>query len=690
MEEQSGSAENKPQVEETPPKEDNSLLDATISEDPPVESADTTSSAETEISTPESTAVPTPQPSAEPERNQVVPVEQTNTPEQPNPNPKKKKVWLIILLAVLAFVIAVGGATAYYFLVYKKKNKPSETQTYSTYDIPVGDKVLGNPTEAPTQVTGVFTYIEPVFSDKNVTWQTPSEIDLQGYYKNEIKGPLAEGETVPEGQQIVQYYLAGTFSGGKVIYAIPYFDGPGSSTAELFIKNDSDQKATLLYRYLRSYSDSYTNNDNLLNGENAQYNSDNVEIDYSTVLTGTWAPEKLTLNGQKFKLPTYEIYNNDGPTGESYSNNTGSMVLENIGKGTVFSNVNEGTVYELGSTKNGYKLSLFELELPNHFRVSYQLDGEISRSDIPPITWTDGTRNTASYKSFGYGCGGGYYSLIADVTKDQLTQIGTSDGKQPIYIFKDMTLPVAAQILSEVNARGSYDNYISESSPPYTAEEFLKDRAVIIVEDGMGRMVVFKNTGNFLEGGCAKPVVYLYPSSPTLLNVRVGADVTVSEPTYGTNGWQNVFALPNGSLTFDGKQYDSLFWEGKGQGLYPDTSGIGAVVPQSAVVATMYQQLAEQGFNQKESNDFVEFWSKNIPSGKFVRMTWLNTQQMNQLAPLYLSQQPDTLIRTFLEMDGMDSPASLMPQHFTAPTRNGFTVTEWGGLATNGLDFLNR
>jgi hypothetical protein len=205
----------------------------------------------------------------------------------------------------------------------------------------------------------------------------------------------------------------------------------------------------------------------------------------------------------------------------------------------------------------------------------------------------------------------------------------------------------------------------------------------------MGRMVVFKNRGNFQQGGCAKPVVYLYPEKTTTLSIKVGAKVTKSDPQYESDGWQNVTATPDGNLTYQGQHYDSLFWEGQGNGTYPEKSGEGVVVPRANAVGMMYLQLAQQGFNQKESEDFVAFWSLNLPAGKYIRLTWLSTQDMNQLAPLSISTKPTTLIRTFLEMEGMNTPKSLTAQAFKAPARTGFTVTEWGGLAVNGLGALN-
>src|SRR5581483_984930 len=60
-----------------------------------------------------------------------------------------------------------------------------------------------------------------------------------------------------------------------------------------------------------------------------------------------------------------------------------------------------------------------------------------------------------------------------------------------------------------------------------------------------------------------KPVVYLYPTTPTFVDVtvRTAGSVVVSDPHYPTGGWEHVLALPNGALTYQGRGYSELFYE---------------------------------------------------------------------------------------------------------------------------------
>ena len=87
-----------------------------------------------------------------------------------------------------------------------------------------------------------------------------------------------------------------------------------------------------------------------------------------------------------------------------------------------------------------------------------------------------------------------------------------------------------------------------------------------------------------------------------------------------------------------------------------------------------------QGLNAQESADFLAFWQPKLPSSPYVRLTWLNTADMNQLAPLQVNPIPKTFIRTFLEFEGLTKPITLIPQKLSSLPRLGFTLVEWGGL----------
>jgi hypothetical protein len=179
-------------------------------------------------------------------------------------------------------------------------------------------------------------------------------------------------------------------------------------------------------------------------------------------------------------------------------------------------------------------------------------------------------------------------------------------------------------------------------------------------------------------------VIYLYPTQTTSVNVIVGADINKSDPAYPSSGWRGVIADPDGQLSYNGQTYNSLYWEGTGLGIYPAITS-GTIVKSSQAVTTIKTQLAEQGLKPGEIADFLAFWEPKLTKTPFVRLTWFDTSQMNNLAPLSIAPQPTTLIRVFLDFQGINHMISLPPQSFQAPARQGFTVVEWGGLLRNNL-----
>lgn len=310
--------------------------------------------------------------------------------------------------------------------------------------------------------------------------------------------------------------------------------------------------------------------------------------------------------------------------------------------------------------------------IPNQLSLEgYSLDDGISMQ----YKNNDGAMVYDQIMPIARGCGGNLAAITKSdsLSDSDLIQIGKTNTGAPLYEPKDKDIELYKK---------AYDEYrLMNGNEAVSREEYLKQHGLMVLKGKRGELLVYVREKYAAVGGCAKPVVYLYPTQTTVVNVRVGADVTVSDPLYPGDGWRGVLAQSDGRLTYQNKKYDSLFWEGQGIGRYPGIVS-GTVVKRVDVEATIRRQLSEQGLNTKESADFMEFWTDKIPNKPYVRLTWLNTRQMDNLAPLYISPKPDTVIRVFLDMDGFDSPPKLAPQKLSAIPRKGFTVVEWGGLTT--------
>jgi len=277
------------------------------------------------------------------------------------------------------------------------------------------------------------------------------------------------------------------------------------------------------------------------------------------------------------------------------------------------------------------------------------------------------------------GCGSSVGSVTrSDVIKDdEIEAIGKTNTGRDVYDLVDK---------NHILYQKAYEEYqTSHGETAVSKADYISNHGLVLIKSPQDEVLVYVRDKYAPIYGCAKPVIYLYPEKATKVDVVVGADVTISDPLYPVGGWRNVWAQPNGQLTYQGAQYDSLFWEGTGFGRYPAITA-GVVVKQVDAAATIRHQLAELGLNSKEAQDFMDFWADRIPDTPYVRLTWFNTEELNRLAPLKITPKPETLIRVFLDMSGLHKPVELPVQKLTSTPRRGFTVVEWGGLTSQKLE----
>ena len=311
--------------------------------------------------------------------------------------------------------------------------------------------------------------------------------------------------------------------------------------------------------------------------------------------------------------------------------------------------------------------------------VGYSLISNFSFSGdkVTLFKHLDNTQNTAQFRPISSGCGGDYYSsIITDSSLlDKKNLIGNSDDGFQVFQITSADSPLVQFLYKQYKVGRDYP-----SAPPIISlDQFAQAPNHIIYQETNGDWVILTNPEYSVQAECGKPVIYLYPEKDTQVSVKVGANITKSEPTYPRNGW-TVLAHPNGQLDYQNSVYPNLFWEGTGLGIYANHAGEGFVVPQSKLISTINSHLKLQGLNTQESKDFMEFWTDKLPQTPYVRLTWLDTTDMNVLAPLSVSPRPKSVIRIFLEFEGLEKNIYLKPQKLTTINRDGFTLVEWGGL----------
>lgn len=211
-------------------------------------------------------------------------------------------------------------------------------------------------------------------------------------------------------------------------------------------------------------------------------------------------------------------------------------------------------------------------------------------------------------------------------------------------------------------------------------QDFLDDVPLFFWKDYRGKWRVYKKEKYKTLAECAKPVIYLYPEKEQDVHVRVepNGGFTETIPEYPEDGWA-VRATPDSKIHNydDGESYPYLFWEGVGYDYEQPKQGF--VFAKDDVNEGVRKLLSMQGLNEKESDDFMEFWLPRLTEKAYVFVTFVSQEHFDELAPLTVEPKPDTVIRVFMDYTLLDEPISVEPLKLGAPERNGFTVVEWGG-----------
>ncbi len=178
-----------------------------------------------------------------------------------------------------------------------------------------------------------------------------------------------------------------------------------------------------------------------------------------------------------------------------------------------------------------------------------------------------------------------------------------------------------------------------------------------------------------------KPVIYLYPTSTTNVDVKLGAPekLTVSYPKY-TDAWR-VTANPDGSLIdrATGRNLYSLYYETD----YTVAHGVreeGFVIKGADSASFLEEKLAQLGLNEREAEEFIIYWLPQLEKNAYSYIYFAPTSEIAENMPLNVSPAPDTVIRINMEFKALDAPITVKEQKLPAtPIRQGFTLVEWGG-----------
>ncbi len=206
--------------------------------------------------------------------------------------------------------------------------------------------------------------------------------------------------------------------------------------------------------------------------------------------------------------------------------------------------------------------------------------------------------------------------------------------------------------------------------PMYIEEEFEKITSAI----------EFPNILNQGDMMVKKPVIYLYPTKDTKVDVKLVNDnlLTCTYPKY-QDKW-SVLAKPNGDLMYleTGRSLYSLYYEADSLINFTVTDE-GFVVKGKDSATFLEDKLEILGLNEHEAEEFIIYWLPILEANEYNYIRFATKEEIDFNMPLEINPNPDSVIRVLMTYKGLKSPINVKEQVLETPNRDGFVLVEWGG-----------
>ena len=177
-----------------------------------------------------------------------------------------------------------------------------------------------------------------------------------------------------------------------------------------------------------------------------------------------------------------------------------------------------------------------------------------------------------------------------------------------------------------------------------------------------------------------KPIIYFYPEEEMDLKVTYVQDerLLTTYPKY-EDGW-DIHLKEDGTFTLKGseREYYALYFDEIGN--YETDWSEGFYVTKENAISFLEEKMDYIGYTNREVDEFIMYWLPVLENNEKSLIYFEQTEERNEECPLEFSLEPDTTIRTLMHIKKVDEEVSIKEQTLTHYERNGFTVTEWGGV----------
>jgi len=185
-------------------------------------------------------------------------------------------------------------------------------------------------------------------------------------------------------------------------------------------------------------------------------------------------------------------------------------------------------------------------------------------------------------------------------------------------------------------------------------------------------------SGFYCQDYAYKPIIYLYPTKETEVNVRLRTPENLSHtyPKYNSEKWRNVIAQPNGDLKVveTWRKLYALYreWKSNNETNFDEWF----VVAWKDIIPFLEEKLAILWLNEREAEEFIVYWLPQMENNAYNLIRFETIEEQDENMPLNITPSPDTVIRVMMDWKAIDEPIDIPEQQLVTPERSWFTVVE--------------
>lgn len=177
---------------------------------------------------------------------------------------------------------------------------------------------------------------------------------------------------------------------------------------------------------------------------------------------------------------------------------------------------------------------------------------------------------------------------------------------------------------------------------------------------------------------CYDSPLYLYPQTETNVKIQVsGATLFSDIPEMENNSW-NVKAYPDGKIRSRGGEYSSINYSYIGDPQPPPPYG--TVVDKKDLAITLKRFAEKLGLNEKETNDFVSFWTNTLPTTPYYLVSFYPKETAQKIIQYSIRPEPNSFLQIIMYFKPLEYKVKLPPPTFPKFERKGFVAVDWSGV----------